>query len=431
MKKGRVDIISLGCSKNLIDSERLMARFRKAGYSVFHDDEKVRGEVVVVNTCGFIGDAKEESINMILEVAAMKKRRLIGHIFVMGCLGERYRKELQQEIPEVDGWYGKFDWEGIIERCTGAESECGEWERELTTPRHYAYLKIAEGCDRTCSYCAIPLITGRYKSRHVDEILAEARQLADKGVKELELIAQDLTYYGLDLEHRNMLPELVERISEIEGIRWIRLHYAYPTHFPYDLLRVMRENPKVCPYLDVALQHCSNHILGLMRRNICKEETVKFIERVRREVPGICLRTTLMVGHPGETDEDFRELVEFVREMRFERMGAFAYSEEEGTYSALHYKDDVPEEVKQRRLAALMEVQQSISEEVNRERIGSVTDVIIDREEDDWFVGRSGWDSPEVDCEVFVEKGEGVEVGGIYKVKITDASEFELFGRTI
>ncbi|MCQ2343594.1 MAG: 30S ribosomal protein S12 methylthiotransferase RimO [Paludibacteraceae bacterium] len=431
MIKGRVDIISLGCSKNLIDSERLMARFRGVGFEVFHDAEKVRGEIVIINTCGFIGDAKEESINMILEVAAMKKRRLVGKVYVMGCLGERYRKELKQEIPEVDGWYGKFDWGGILEHCAGRVCECGEWDRELTTPNHYAYLKIAEGCDRTCSYCAIPLITGKYKSRKVDEILAEAKQLAERGVKELELIAQDLTYYGLDLEHRNMLPELVTKISEIEGIRWIRLHYAYPTHFPYDLLKVMRKNAKVCPYLDVALQHCSDHILSLMRRNICKEETVMFIERLRREVPGICIRTTLMVGHPGETEEDFGELLDFVREMRFERMGAFAYSEEEGTYSAINYKDDVPEEEKKRRLSLLMEEQQVISEEVNRARIGSATDVIIDREEEKWFVGRTGWDSPEVDCEVFVEKNDGIKVGEIYKVEITDASEFELFGKIL
>lgn len=431
MIKGRVDIISLGCSKNLVDSERLMARFKKAGFAVFNDAEKVRGEIVVINTCGFIGDAKEESVNTILEVSAMKKRRLVGRVFVMGCLSERYRKELQQEIPEVDGWYGKFDWNGILDCCTEKNSLCGEWERELITPKHYAYLKIAEGCDRSCSYCAIPLIVGKYKSRMLEDVLDEARQLAQKGVRELELIAQDLTYYGLDLTHKNMLPELVEKISEIDGIRWIRLHYAYPTHFPYDLLKVMRENPKVCPYLDVALQHCSNHILGLMRRNIDKQQTIEFVKRLRSEVPEIGLRTTLMVGHPGETEEDFNELVDFVREMRFERMGAFAYSEEEGTYSALHYKNDVSDYEKQRRLSMLMEVQQSISEEVNRARIGTMTDVLIDREEDNWFVGRTGWDSPEVDCEVFVEKAEGIETGEIYKTEITDASEFELFGRII
>ena len=428
MIKNRVDIISLGCSKNLIDSERLMARFRKAGYVVENDAERVRGEVVVINTCGFIGDAKEESINMILEVAALKKRRLVGRIFVMGCLGERYRKELAEEIPEVDGWYGKFDWDGIFERVSGRMSDCGLWDRVLTTPSHYAYLKIAEGCDRTCSYCAIPLITGKYKSRAMDEIVEEAKALAEKGVKEVELIAQDLTYYGLDTEHRNLLPELVERISAIDGIRWIRLHYAYPTHFPYDLLRVMRENPKVCPYLDVALQHCSDNVLKLMRRNIGKKDTIEFIKRLRKEVPGIGLRTTLMVGHPGETEQDFHELLEFVREMRFERMGAFAYSEEEGTYSAQHYEDDVPAEEKQRRLDLLMETQQTISEEVNKARIGHKIDVLIDREEDEWFVGRSGWDSPEVDCEVYVRKAEGMEVGEIYSVKIEDATEFELFG---
>ncbi|MCQ2329567.1 MAG: 30S ribosomal protein S12 methylthiotransferase RimO [Paludibacteraceae bacterium] len=422
MKKNRVDVISLGCSKNLVDSERLMNMFREKGFDVVHDSEKPNGEIVVVNTCGFIGDAKEESINVILEMAELKKRRRIGKLFVMGCLSERYRKELGDEIPEVDAVYGKFDWTGIA----GDIEE--SWKRELTTPNHYAFVKIAEGCDRHCSYCAIPLITGQYKSRQMNEIVDEVRWLASQGVKEVLLIAQDLTYYGMDLEHRGMLPELVERISQIEGIEWIRLHYAYPTHFPYDLLKVMRENRKVCKYLDVALQHISDNVLSQMHRNITKEETMAFIRRLRNEVPGIGLRTTLMVGFPGETDEDFDELMDFVREVRFERMGAFAYSEEDGTYSALHYCDDVPEEVKTKRLEQLMEVQQEITSEVQSSMVGQTVRVLIDREEGEWMVGRTEWDSVEVDCEVFVKKEDNINVGEFYNVLITENSEFDVTG---
>ena len=433
MIKNRVDVISLGCSKNLIDSERLMALLENSGFRVEHDPEQVKGEIVVVNTCGFIGDAKEESIDMILELVELKKRKKIGKLFVMGCLGERYGKELAEEIPEVDGFYGKFDWKKIVEVLGQSTEDVGrkteDWLRKLTTPKHYAYVKIAEGCDRKCSYCAIPLITGPYKSRPVEKILEEVKWLAGKGVKEVELIAQDLTYYGIDLEKRGMLPELVEKISEVEGIEWIRLHYAYPTHFPYDLLKVMRENRKVCAYLDVALQHISDNVLRLMRRNITKDETYAFIRRLRNEVPGLGLRTTLMVGHPGETDADFEELLQFVRDVRFERMGAFAYSEEEGTYSAVHYKDDVEEEVKQDRLERLMAEQQKISEEVNAARVGQTLKVLIDRKEGEWKVGRTEWDSPEVDCEVYV-KGD-VEVGDFCDVKIEKSSEFELFGNIV
>jgi len=431
--KNRVDVISLGCSKNLIDSERLMAKMEAAGLRVEHDPEQVKGEIVVVNTCGFIGDAKEESVNMILELVELKKKGKISRLYVMGCLSERYRKELAEEIPEVDGYYGKFDWMGIIEDLglrTKDEGLMTEgWKRKLTTPKHYAYVKIAEGCDRKCSYCAIPLITGPYKSRPMDEIVDEVRWLAGKGVKEVELIAQDLTYYGIDLAKKGLLPELVEKISEIDGVEWIRLHYAYPTHFPYDLLRVMRENKKVCAYLDVALQHIADNVLKAMRRNITKEETYNFIKRLREEVPGIGLRTTLMVGHPGETEADFDELLQFVRDVRFERMGAFAYSEEEGTYSALHYKDDVDETVKQDRLGRLMAEQQKISEEVNAARIGKTLRVLIDRQEGDWMVGRTEWDSPEVDCEVYV-KGD-VSIGDFCDVKIERSSEFELFGNIV
>lgn len=431
MIKNRVDVISLGCSKNLIDSERLMARMEAAGYRVEHDPEQVKGEIVVVNTCGFIGDAKEESINMILELVELKRKRRIGRLYVMGCLGERYRKELAEEIPEVDGIYGKFDWEGIIGNLEHrTENLCIEgWKRKVTTPRHYAYVKIAEGCDRKCSYCAIPLITGPYKSRSMDEIVDEVEWLAGKGVKEVELIAQDLTYYGIDLAKKGLLPELVGRISEIDGIEWIRLHYAYPTHFPYDLLKVMRENKKVCAYLDVALQHISDNVLKAMRRNITKEETYAFIRRLRDEVPGIGLRTTLMVGHPGETEDDFGQLLQFVRDVRFERMGAFAYSEEEETYSAIHYKDDVEENVKQERLSRLMAEQQVISEQVNEARVGQTLRVLIDREEGEWMVGRTEWDSPEVDCEVYV-KGN-VNVGEFCNVRIDKAGEFELYGNIV
>lgn len=431
MIKNRVDVISLGCSKNLIDSERLMARMEAAGYRVEHDPEQVKGEIVVVNTCGFIGDAKEESINMILELVELKRKRRIGRLYVMGCLGERYRKELAEEIPEVDGIYGKFDWEGIIGNLEHrTENLCIEgWKRKVTTPRHYAYVKIAEGCDRKCSYCAIPLITGPYKSRSMDEIVYEVEWLAGKGVKEVELIAQDLTYYGIDLAKKGLLPELVGRISEIDGIEWIRLHYAYPTHFPYDLLKVMRENKKVCAYLDVALQHISDNVLKAMRRNITKEETYAFIRRLRDEVPGIGLRTTLMVGHPGETEDDFGQLLQFVRDVRFERMGAFAYSEEEETYSAIHYKDDVEENVKQERLSRLMAEQQVISEQVNEARVGQTLRVLIDREEGEWMVGRTEWDSPEVDCEVYV-KGK-VNVGEFCNVRIDKAGEFELYGNIV
>lgn len=433
MIRNRVDVISLGCSKNLIDSERLMAQLESSGFRVEHDPEQVKGEIVVVNTCGFICDAKEESIDMILELVELKKRKKIRKLFVMGCLGERYGKELAEVIPEVDGFYGKFDWKKIVEvldqrtKVVGRKTE--DWRRKLTTPRHYAYVKIAEGCDRKCSYCAIPLITGPYKSRPVEEILEEVKWLAEKGVKEVELIAQDLTYYGIDLEKRGMLPELVEQISEVNGIEWIRLHYAYPTHFPYDLLRVMRENNKVCAYLDVAFQHISDNMLKSMRRNITKEETYAFIRRLRDEVPGIGLRTTLMVGHPGETEADFEELLQFVKDVRFERMGAFAYSKEEGTYSAINYKDDVPENVKQERLERLMAEQQKISEEVNSARVGQTLRVLIDRVEGEWKVGRTEWDSPEVDCEVFM-KGEA-EIGDFCDVRIEKSSEFELFGNIV
>ena len=387
MRKNKVDIVTLGCSKNLVDSEQLMRQFATNGYKVEHDPHKINGEIVVVNTCGFIGDAQEESINMILELGEQKRQGRIGKLFVMGCLSERFLGELERELPEVDRFYGKFNWKELISDLGKAYHQDLANDRVLTTPRHYAYLKIGEGCDRTCSYCSIPIITGHYQSRPMEEIEREVRLLVDKGVKELQVIAQDLTFYGWDLYRRFALPELVERISDIPGVEWIRLHYAYPTRFPFDLLRVMRERENVCKYLDIALQHISDHMLEKMRRHITKEETYALIQRMREEVPGIHLRTTLMVGHPGETDEDFAELLDFVKRARFERMGAFAYSHEVGTYAYKHYEDDVPEEVKQERLDALMRAQEKISAEINAAKVGQELKVIVDREEEDFMSG--------------------------------------------
>lgn len=428
MLKNRVDIISLGCSKNLVDSERLMAQFAEYGYDVVHDSDNVCGEIVVINTCGFIGDAKEESINMILRMAAAKEDEAIGKLYVMGCLSERYRHELEAEIPEVDHFYGKFDWDKLLFDLGKAQQPGCGLKRIITTPAHYAYVKIAEGCDRKCSYCAIPQATGKYKSRPIEEILDEVKTLARQGVCEIQLIAQDLTYYGLELYHRNALPELVTKISETDGIKWIRLHYAYPTFFPYDLLPIIRDNIKVCLYLDVALQHISDHMLKKMHRNITKAETLTFIDRLRREVPGIHLRTTLLVGHPDETEEDFDELLRFVEEMRFERMGAFAYSDEDGTYANIHYTDNVPEEVKQERLERLMMLQERIAGKINATKAGERLDVIIDREEGGYYVGRTQFDSPEVDGEVYIRSAQALQIGHIYEVRITEADTYDLYG---
>ncbi len=428
MQKNRIDIITLGCSKNLVDSEKLIKQFKEIGYDVYHDSDNVKGEVVIINTCGFIGDAKEESINMILNFCQAKKARKIKRLYVMGCLSQRYAPELIEEIPEVDGFFGKFDWENIVKEVGGEYNEALANSRELTTPSHYAYLKISEGCNRTCAYCAIPIITGKYKSRPIEDLLDEARGLAQMGVKELQLIAQDLTYYGLDIYKSYQLPKLVEELSKIEGIEWIRLHYAYPAHFPYDLLPVMAQNEKVCKYLDIALQHVSNNMLSRMHRNVTKEQTYELIERIRREVPGIHLRTTLMVGFPGETEEDFAELMEFVKFAKFERMGAFTYSEEEGTYSAENYTDDIPEDVKQSRLDRLMALQAEISAEINAAKEGAEMKVIVDREEPDYYIGRTQFDSPEVDPEVLMSKDKTLQVGEFYTVKINSSSNYELFG---
>lgn len=426
MKKRRIDIISLGCSKNLVDSERLMRRLSECGFVVCHNSDDVKGDIVVVNTCGFIGDAKEESINTILSCAEAKNEGRVEQLYVMGCLSERYRDELAKEIPEIDRIYGKYDWETMVADLAKDNPQIPPYERTITTPPHYSYVKISEGCNRFCAFCAIPLITGRLKSRDMDEILSEVRYLTRKGVKEFNIIAQDLSAYGLDRYRRLALPELVDKMAKIEGAEWIRLHYAYPAQFPFDLLDVMAAHPNVCKYLDIALQHIDNRVLSNMRRHITKEETLALIGTIRRKVPNIHLRTTLMVGFPGEDEKAFDELKRFVAEARFERMGAFAYCEEDGTYAAKHYADDIPQEVKDRRLAEIMELQEAISLETNRSKIGTTLKVIVDREEPDYFVGRTEFDSPEVDPEVLIKKNEQVRIGEFCQAKITDALPFEL-----
>lgn len=432
MKRKTIDIITLGCSKNLVDSERLMRQLEEAGYAVTHDAEKPQGEIAVINTCGFIGDAKEESVNMILEFAQAKEEGLLEKLYVMGCLSERYLKELAMEIPQVDKFYGKFNWKGLLQDLGKAYHEELDYKRTLTTPKHYAYLKISEGCDRKCSYCAIPIITGKHISRPMEDILQEVKYLVSQGVREFQVIAQELTYYGVDLYKKQMLPQLIEQMAAIPGVDWIRLHYAYPAHFPTDLLRVMRECPNVCKYMDIALQHISNPMLEKMRRHVTKEDTYKLIEQFRKEVPGIHLRTTLMVGHPGETEADFEELKQFVREVRFDRMGAFAYSEEEGTYAAAHYEDEILQEVKQARLDELMTIQQEISASLSAAKVGKQMKVIIDRQEGEYYIGRTEFDSPEVDPEVLIEKGDlSLNAGEFYQVEIIDSDDFDLFGRVI
>ena len=438
MKRGEIDFITLGCSKNLVDAERVMRQLEAVGWKCVHDPEEPKAEVCVINTCGFIGDAKEESINMILQMAERKKHGKLRKLIVMGCLSERYRAELESELPEVDAYYGKFDFENMVKQLEISKSQnletskCSSFERHLTTPAHYAYLKISEGCNRMCSYCAIPLITGRHTSRPKDEILNEVRWLVNQGVKELNVIAQDLSSYGLDLEKRHMLPELIDEMAQIEGVEWIRLHYAYPTDFPEQLLDVMEKHPNVCKYLDIALQHCTDHMLTLMRRHITRAEQDALIRKIREKVPGICIRTTLLVGHPDETEEDFEQLKQWVKEMRFERMGCFAYSDEEGTYANKHYSDDIPQETKDARAAQLMAIQQQISAEMMAQFVGKTEKVIIDRKEGDYFIGRTQYDSPEVDCEVLINgegmKGQKAKVGQFVNVKITKAEEFDLYG---
>ena len=426
--KGTVDVITLGCSKNLVDSEQLMRQFDALGYKVRHDAEKPDGEIVIINTCGFIGDAKEESINTILQFADRKKKKKMDKLFVMGCLSERYLNDLESEIPEVDKFYGKFNYTNILTDLGQAYRADLKLERTLTTPNHYAYLKISEGCNRMCSYCAIPLITGKHRSRPIEDIENEVKGLVALGVKEFHFIAQDLSSYGLDKYKELKLPELVERISDIPGVEWIRLHYAYPTQFPYDLLRVMRERSNVCKYLDIALQHISDNMLTKMRRKITKEQTYTLIKRIRDEVPGIHLRTTMLVGHPGETEQDIEELKEFLTFAKFERMGAFTYSNEEGTHAYEAYEDDIPEDTKQERLNDIMALQQKISSEINQQKIGTTLKVMIDRVEGANFVGRTEFDSPEVDPEVLIPiETPNVKIGEFYMAKITDATDFDLY----
>ena len=432
MKRKTIDFITLGCSKNLVDSEKLMRQLEAAGYNVTHDSPNPQGEIAVINTCGFIGDAKEESINMILEFAQAKEEGQLEKLYVMGCLSERYLSELQIEIPQVDKYYGKFNWPELLDELGKNYRQELHDERHQTTPNHYAYLKISEGCDRSCSYCAIPIITGKHVSRPIEEIIAEVKYLVSKGVKEFQIIAQELTYYGIDLYKTQKIAELIEQISDVPGVEWIRLHYAYPAHFPMELMRVMRERKNVCKYMDIALQHISDNMLKQMRRNVTKEETYRLIENFRKEVPGIHLRTTLMVGHPGETEADFEELKEFVKRAKFDRMGAFAYSEEEGTYSANNYSDEIPDEVKQDRLSELMAIQEEISAELGRAKIGKQFKVIIDRKEGNYYIGRTEFDSPEVDPEVLIAEGDNeLKIGEFYQVSITNSDDFDLFGEVI
>lgn len=435
MKEKEVDIITLGCSKNLVDAERLMKQIELAGYTCVHDSPHPHGEIAVINTCGFIGDAKEESIQTILQFAQRKEQGKLHKLFVMGCLSQRYMNELKTELPEVDEWFGKFDYMGILNALPKTEETCvpdtcARYERTLTTPKHYTYLKIAEGCNRFCSYCAIPLITGHYTSIPVAEILDEVRWLVKQGVKEFNVIAQDLSSYGLDLYKEHRLAQLIDAMAQIDGVKWIRLHYAYPTDFPLDLLPVMAKHANICKYLDIALQHCSDNMLDKMRRHITRQQQDALIARIRHEVPGICIRTTLLLGHPGETEQDFNELCEWVKNMRFERMGAFAYSDEEGTYANLHYTDNIPQEVKEHRVAQIMEIQQTISSQILRQMVGTRQRVIIDRKENGYYVGRTQYDSPEVDCEVLIQTdtcNRRMRIGELYTVTITKSEDFDLY----
>lgn len=432
MKKNQIDIVTMGCSKNLVDSETLMKLFEDNGYHCVHDPKRPQGEIAVINTCGFIEDAKQESIDTILEFIQAKEEGRLRKLYVMGCLSQRYQKELEAEMPEVDKFYGKFNYKELLKELGKADVPACSGTRHLTTPHHYAYIKISEGCNRRCAYCAIPIITGKHVSRPMDEILDEVRQLVADGVKEFQIIAQELTYYGVDLDGKHHITELISRMADIPGVKWIRLHYAYPNQFPLDLLDVMREKPNVCKYLDIALQHISDNMLNRMHRHVSKQETIDLLKTIRERVPGIHIRTTLMVGFPGETQEDFHELLEFVRTQRFERMGAFAYSEEEGTYSANNYEDDVPAEVKQHRLDELMILQQEISAEVEAEKVGKILKVIIDRKEGDYYIGRTEFCSPEVDPEVLIKAGEKrLRVGCFYNVKITQSEEFDLYGEVV
>ncbi len=431
MEKKRVNVVTMGCSKNLVDSEVLLNQLEKGKYDVVHDSSESGFDAVFVNTCGFIHDAKQESIDMILDYAEAKKRGDIGKLYVMGCLSERYQKDLEVEIPEVDRYFGKFDLKAMVDELKVTYHPEYIYERKITTPTHFAYLKVSEGCNRACSFCAIPMMTGRHKSRTVESLVKEARYLAKKGVREILLIAQELSYYGTDIYGKNQLPELIEKISEIDGIEWIRLHYLFPSKFPYEILPLMRDNPKVCKYLDMPLQHISNPVLKNMLRHVTREETEVLIQRIKSEVPGVIIRTTMLVGFPGETESDFKELKQFISDTRFERLGVFPYSHEEGTYASKKFIDDVPEEVKQARADEIMELQQQVSAELNRQKIGQTFKVLIDRKEDGFFIGRTEYDSPEVDGEVFVTSDKELKTGEFYQVKITGSEDYDLYGTAV
>ena len=431
MAKKRVNVVTMGCSKNLVDSEVLLNQLQKGKFEVLHDSNETNFDAVFVNTCGFIHDAKQESIDMILDYAEAKKRGEIDKLYVMGCLSERYHSELEDELPEVDKYFGKFDMKAMVEELKVTYAPEYIYERKITTPSHFAYLKVSEGCNRSCSFCAIPKMTGRHKSRTIESLVMEARYLAKKGVKELLLIAQDLSYYGIDLYGKNQLAELINEVSKVEGIEWIRLHYLYPTKFPMEILPVMRENPKVCKYLDMPLQHISNRVLKNMLRHVTREETVALITKIKEEVPEVVIRTTMLIGFPGETEEDFEELKEFVQEQKFGRLGVFPYSNEDGTYAANKFEDNLADEVKQARADEIMEVQQYISAELNQQKIGKEFDVIIDREESDYYVGRTEFDSPEVDGEVYITTDREIKNGTIVKVKITGAEDYDLYGELV
>lgn len=431
MAKQRVNVITLGCSKNLVDSERILKLFKDAGLDAVHESTHRKGDIIIINTCGFIGDAKEESIETILQYTTAKLEGEVSAVYVMGCLSERYGSELTNEIPEVDAWYGKFNWKDLVTDITHKHLATVSYDRVITTPSHHAYLKIAEGCNRFCAFCAIPIITGRYTSRPIEEILEEVKMLVNRGVKEFNLIAQDLTNYGVDIYNTVKLPELIDAIASIDGVKWIRLHYAYPTHFPLELLEVIAKHDNVCKYLDIALQHINNDVLSNMRRHITAEETRQLLKLMKERVPNIHIRTTLMVGFPGETEEAFDDLLNFVKEQRFERMGAFAYCEEDDTYAAKHLEDTIPEDVKQNRLSKLMQIQEQIALEVNESKIGQTLQVIIDREENDYYIGRTQWDSPEVDPEVLIKKDTKLQIGEFYNALITGAMPFELMAEII
>ena len=428
MKKNQVDIITMGCSKNLVDSELLMKQFEANGYHCTHDTTRPQGEIAVINTCGFIESAKEESINTILEFIQAKEEGRLRKLYVMGCLSQRYKDELEAEMPQVDKFYGKFNYKQLLNDLGKADLPSCDGKRHLTTPRHYAYLKISEGCNRQCAYCAIPLITGKHTSRKKEDMVAEVKELVAQGVKEFQVIAQELTYYGVDIDGKRQIAELIEAIADVPGVKWVRLHYAYPNEFPLELLKVIREKPNVCNYLDIALQHISDNMLTRMKRHVSKVETIELLKKIRKEVPGIHLRTTLMVGFPGETEEDFQELLDFVREMKFERMGAFTYSEEDGTYGAAHYNDDISPEIKQQRLDQLMALQQEIATEVEAKKVGETLLTIIDRKEGEYYVGRTEFCSPEVDPEVLISTDKKLKVGNFYEVEITNSDEFDLYG---